>query len=104
MQSDVLTLNEARVIDNRLMVSVSYSGGCADHGFTFVSSSVVTLSNPPGIEVYVLHDAGGDLCEAYLTEEISVDLTPLIDQMNGTFWMSITVPHTSERIRVEYNQ
>ena len=46
-----------------LRVTVSYSGGCSEHSFAVASSLA-------GTELWLRHDANGDSCEAYLTQDL----------------------------------
>jgi len=50
-----------------LRVTVSYSGGCQDHAFE-LAYSVVGMEP----ELWLDHDANGDLCEAYITETLDI--------------------------------
>ena len=60
-----------------LTVTVSYGGGCRQHDFTLVSSSAFMESNPVQLRVDLAHDARGDPCTAYPTEDYVFDLTPV---------------------------
>ena len=59
---------------------VAYSGGCAEHRFQLYGSSLFVEggANAPVYNNLVLvHNGGGDACEAYITEVVYFDLTPL---------------------------
>jgi hypothetical protein len=104
LQSDVFELNGARMDGSILHLNVSYGGGCAMHTFTAYNTGQIMKSNPPGLVLYVAHDGGGDLCEAYLTEDVQIDLTWLIAEMGGSFWMNVAVfGSEAETIRIEYD-
>lgn len=75
--NDQFVLNSAIIEDDTLTVSVSYSGGCEDHKFTLVASDSFLESFPVQIHVSLAHNANGDTCEAYPTEEYQFDLTPI---------------------------
>ena len=60
-----------------LTVTVSYGGGCRTHHLTLVASNVFLESYPVQLGVSLAHDANGDLCRAWLTEEYDFDLTPI---------------------------
>ena len=60
-----------------LTVTVSYSGGCEAHQFTLVASNVFMESYPVQLGASLAHDANGDRCEAWLTEDWDFDLTPI---------------------------
>ena len=75
--TDPFVLNAAAIAGDTLTVNVSYGGGCRTHRFTLVASNVFLESYPVQLGVALAHDADGDLCRAWLTEEYDFDLTPL---------------------------
>lgn len=75
--TDEYTLNSATITDDMLNISVSYSGGCEDHQFTLVASDTFLESFPVQLPVSIAHNANGDTCEAYPTENYRFDLTPI---------------------------
>ena len=61
---------DTAVLDgDTLRVEVSYSGGCEEHTF-----DLETRAAGPVRELWLVHDANGDLCEAYLTEALAVNV------------------------------
>ena len=75
--SDSFVLNDATVTDDTLLISVSYSGGCKNHQFTLVASDSFLESSPVQLSVDIVHNANGDICEAWPTENYHFDLTPI---------------------------
>ena len=75
--TDKYALNSATITDDILNISVSYSGGCEEHQFTLVASERFLESFPVQLRVSIAHDANGDTCEAYPTENYRFDLTPI---------------------------
>ena len=63
---------------NTLVVSVAYSGGCEDHDFTLCWPDQVFMeSEPVQAALELQHDGHGDACEAWITEDVRVDLSPV---------------------------
>ncbi len=58
-----------QLVGDWLMMMVAYSGGCKDHTFT-VGSAV----RQDTAHIWVNHAAAGDTCEAYLIDELSLEL------------------------------
>ena len=75
--TDEYTLNSATITEDTLNISVSYSGGCEVHQFTLVVSETFLESFPVQLHVSLAHNANGDTCEAYPTENYRFDLTPI---------------------------
>ena len=75
--TDAYALNSATITDDTLNISVSYSGGCEEHQFTLVASDIFLESFPVQLSASIVHNANGDTCEAYPTENYRFDLTPI---------------------------
>ncbi len=75
--TDEYALNSAAITDDTLNISVSYSGGCEDHQFTLVVSDTFLESFPVQLHASIAHNANGDTCEAYPTENYRFDLTAI---------------------------
>ena len=75
--TDDYELNAAAVKGDTLAVTLSYSGGCRTHRFTLVAAEAFMESDPVQLEVAIAHDADGDPCEAYPTEEYHFILEPI---------------------------
>lgn len=82
---DAATITFARVNGSTLQLTVQYGGGCGTHRFALVTGTDLGESVPPYAQLRLVHDGGGDLCEALLTRELVVDLSPIIPlvQRNG---------------------
>ena len=77
-QSDPFRLDSAAVKDDMLTTVVSYSGGCRNHEFTLVAPR--SFQEPAGsvqLAIILFHDANGDPCEAYPSEQLRFDLRPI---------------------------
>ena len=75
--TDEYALNSATITDDTLNISVSYSGGCKEHQFTLVASEAFLESDPVQLHAAIAHNANGDTCEAYPTDNYRFDLTPI---------------------------
>ncbi|MEM1125014.1 MAG: hypothetical protein AAGI71_00060 [Bacteroidota bacterium] len=80
---DAYWIEEAGIEGDSLRLRVSHSGGCRTHTFALYSTGPVYFSDPPQADVFLAHDADGDLCEALIGEDLAFDLTPLRNQANG---------------------
>lgn len=82
---DPNTINSVELEEDILKLSVSYGGGCKEHEFALIITNNFMESNPVQINVLLSHNANDDLCEAYLTEELLFDLTPLKETWQQTY-------------------
>ena len=75
--TDAYVLNDAKITEDTLMLNVSYSGGCKSHKFTLLASDSFLELCPAEMDISLSHDANGDLCRAWLTEDYHFNLTPI---------------------------
>ena len=76
--TDKCKLNNATITGDTLTVNVSYSGGCETHEFTLVIPKAFSFESlPVQLPVSLVHNANGDRCKAYLTEDYQFDLSPI---------------------------
>jgi len=60
-----------------LTVGVAYPGGCKEHAFTYFTNGPVLKTNPPGADIIIRHDKNGEECEAFISQDLTIDLTPI---------------------------
>ena len=75
--TDKYTLNTTSINGDTLTINVSYSGGCEKHEMTLVVTESFLESFPVQLHVSLAHNANGDTCEAYPTEDYHFGLTPI---------------------------
>ena len=75
--TDAYTINTASLQGDTLTVNVSYSGGCEMHEVTLVAEERFLESSPVQLRISLAHNANGDACDAWITEDYHFDLTPL---------------------------
>lgn len=83
--SDPLTIESATIRGDELQATVSYGGGCARHRVVLLISQIFMESHPVQVHTKLAHDAGGDMCKAYLTRTITFDLTPLKRRYHASY-------------------
>lgn len=74
---DDKAINSVTLSGDTLTVSASFSGGCAEHTITACWDGSFLESFPVQARIKLIHDANGDSCEAYLTQDFTYDLTPM---------------------------
>jgi len=80
IQLDSFDLNSVAVSGNEIFLNLSYSGGCEEHEFElFMSPGAFLESNPVQANLFMRHNDKDDACDAYITTEVSFDLTPLAE-------------------------
>ncbi len=80
IQLDQFDLNSVVVAGNEITLNLSYSGGCEEHEFElFMSPAAFMESNPVQANLFLRHNGKDDACDAYITTEVSFDLSPLAE-------------------------
>ncbi len=82
---DPYTVNDVYMIGDALKLNVSYGGGCEEHKFALQAYNYFLESIPVQADILLSHDSNGDLCEAYLTEDMYFDLTLLKNEFNKAY-------------------
>lgn len=75
---DVYQIDTALLINNTLNIKVSYSGGCENHNFKLYTEGNFCGTPPCNINLKLSHNSNGDLCNAYLSEELCFDISTYI--------------------------
>jgi|SRR5215216_563326 len=75
--TDAAKITAITLEKNILKIHVVYQGGCQEHIFELYAWTGFLLSNPPQGELYLSHDAHGDICTETIEKLLSFDLTPL---------------------------
>ena len=58
-------------------LEVSYGGGCADHDFVLAWDGLFLESFPVQTRLELFHNPNGDMCDAWITEQLRFSLVPL---------------------------
>jgi hypothetical protein len=74
---DSYRLNDLKLDGDSIILNVSFSGGCREHEFNLIAKNYFGDSEAPKAELLLSHNSNFDPCEAYLTEEHSINLLPL---------------------------
>ena len=75
--NDEYALNNVTITGDTLRLNVSYAGGCKTHQFTLVTSGAFLELTPVQLVISIDHNANGDPCQAYPTEDYHFDLNPI---------------------------
>lgn len=69
--------------DNDIVkITVGYPGGCRKHAFELIWGEQIIAGNPPSVSMILIHNANGDNCEAYITEELVFNVSELIGSLS----------------------
>ena len=75
--NDAVQIQKAVLKDDKVTLTVSYSGGAKKHEFKLYASKGIKESYPAQIHVVLSHNANGDAAEAYITRDVIFDISVL---------------------------
>ncbi len=75
--SDPISISDVRVKGNKMLIDVSYGGGCEDHQFQLIGSPMISKSLPPIRAIQLVHFANSDKCKMNVIKTLEVDLKEL---------------------------
>lgn len=84
-KSDPFEASQPKLKGDVLQLDVSYGGGCEDHFFTAYSTGKFDDASPVNIDLFISHDANNDSCEAYLSEQLEIDLSTIKEAFLVTY-------------------
>ena len=79
LQKDAFELNNININSDILTVNLSRSGGCVEHEYILYMNPVFKESNPVQADLYLYHNGFNDYCDAWITDSINFDLTPIAE-------------------------
>ncbi|MEM6730148.1 MAG: hypothetical protein AAF658_01255, partial [Myxococcota bacterium] len=71
-----VNLQDVRILGDRLVLAISFAGGCDSHAFSLCWDGTLTDSVPPEANLRLRHETM-DTCEALLSESLEFDLRPI---------------------------
>lgn len=74
---DRYNLNDLKIIEDSIILNVSFSGGCREHEFKLIAKDYFGDSKSPKAKLLLSHNSNFDPCERYITDERSFNLLPL---------------------------
>lgn len=85
MNSDSFHIDSVYASYDWIFCQVSYSGGCKEHIFTAVWDENIYVDSLAHISVLITHNSNGDSCEAYINDELGINISLLTDGKNLDF-------------------
>ena len=74
-ENALTNISDIQLNKNILTIKVSYSGGCKEHEFSLLGSSILTKSLPPKRNILLFHKNNNDNCRELITENLMFDIS-----------------------------
>ena len=76
-ESDPFNLMEMKIDGKTLTITVQYAHGGKEHQFDLYTNQMMMKSMPPKMNLFLQHQANGDMGKALKTEKLQFDLSPI---------------------------
>ncbi len=97
------TINDIKLIDNLLMLSISYNGGCVKHDFELVGNEMISKSLPPIRSVNLIHKTlEVESCKRLMYDTLYFDLSNLAYQKSTGSIIKLNLTGWKEQIVYTY--
>ncbi len=73
--NDAFTVDNALIKGDKLVMYVTYGGGCKNHEFKAFASDVYMKSMPPKLGITIEHNANQDMCKALVSDTLTFDIS-----------------------------
>lgn len=103
-QKNMVTLRGAAYVgtDKRLIVDITYGGGCFPHSFALEWNGLLLKSNPPGYLLNLVDLSDYDPCKALIQQQLHIDLeTPDVQLRGPGFLIVQTVSGPTLRLELD---
>lgn len=100
--SDPISISDVRVKGNKMLIDVSYSGGCEKHQFQLIGSTMISKSMPPIRAIQLVHTANGDKCKMNVFKTLEVDLKELSHKQEAGSKIYLTLGGWNQQIEYTY--
>lgn len=77
LSTDEARIKNISIESDTIVLVVEYGGGCEKHDFKLFGFKYFLKSNPPQSDIFLSHNANGDLCKALLIDSLRFYLGPL---------------------------
>ncbi len=85
-RGDMVAVEKVSIEADLLTVQASHSGGCGVHQFNLFGDTDFLADQDPAVDqIYFIHHSNGDLCDAYVTEDVVFNLTNLKNSYKSTY-------------------
>ena len=89
--SDPFEIQEATITGNKLLLKISYAGGCQEHSFQLVGAPQISKSLPTIRSIRLIHDGNQDACKAKIIKDIEIDISELCykNETNSSIYLQL---------------
>jgi hypothetical protein len=102
--SDPISISNLRIQGNKMLIDVSYGGGCEDHQFQVIGSPMISKSLPPVRAIQLVHVANGDKCKMNVMKTLEVDISDFAYKKENGSEIYLTLSGWSQQIEYTYEK
>lgn len=100
--SDPLSISDVRVKGNKLLIDVTYGGGCQEHQFQVIGSAMISKSLPPVRSIQLVHTSNDDMCKMNVMKTLEIDISEFAYKKENGSEIYLTLSGWSQQIEYVY--
>lgn len=102
ISSDQISITSIKIEGNKMLIDVSYSGGCENHEFQVIGSTMISKSLPPIRAFQLIHNANGDKCKKLVMQTLEVDIKALAYKQEAGSKIFLSLEGWKEKIEYTF--
>jgi hypothetical protein len=104
VESYPTTINDVRLMDSILVLSIGYTGGCANHNFELVGNEMITKSLPPMRSINLIHTTlDEETCKREILETLYFNIKQLSYRREKESIIKLNLADWKEQIVYTYH-
>lgn len=102
--SDPISISDVRIEGNKMLIDVSYGGGCEEHQFQVIGSPIISKSLPPIRSIQLVHSANGDKCKMNIIKTLEINISEFAYKKENGSKIYLTLSGWSQQIEYTYEK
>lgn len=100
--SDPIKIDSVQIVGNKMLISVSYAGGCGNHNFNLIGSQQIAKSMPAIRAIKLFHSIDNDNCKKMITRVLHFDISALAYKEERGSEIYLTLDGYNEKLKYTF--
>ncbi|MBI1836716.1 MAG: hypothetical protein HYR91_05570 [Flavobacteriia bacterium] len=97
-KSEPIKIDSVEIKGNKMIISVTYTGGCGNHIFELIGSPNIAKSMPPIRAIKLIHKSENDNCKSLITRKLHFDISELAYKKDNGSEIYLTLEGVKEKM------
>jgi hypothetical protein len=100
--SEPIAIDSIQIIGNKMLINVTYKGGCGNHNFKLIGSQQIAKSIPPIRNIKLFHTIENDNCKRLITRVLHFDISELAYKKENGNEIYLTIDGYKEKLKYTF--